>query len=294
MASALTHALRFPAVALRHRDVLGAFVSRDLKARYEGSLLGRLWPVLQPLLLLGVYSLVFARILKVPLKSAGAEVPVADAWVTTFFMLTGILAWSCTSESLSRCAPVVVENGNLIKKVAFPSELLPTYSIAVSFVPMLIGFALFIPVYAGVMLFAADGSLATRLAGLQGLAWFPVPVALHFVFVLGLGMLVSALNVFVRDVGNLLPPVMTVWMFLSPIWYRVDTLEETGIGWLAPAMKANPLYHLLALYRGVFAYERGARFPFESLGIFAAIAAGVFVLGHGCFHRWKGLFPDEV
>jgi ABC-type polysaccharide/polyol phosphate export permease len=290
----LAPALRFPKVALRHRDLLAQFVVRDLQARYTGSLLGRLWPVLQPLLLLAIYSLVFSGMLQVPLKSPGAVVPFADAWVTVFFMLTGILPWACTSEALSRCAPVVVENSNLIKKVAFPSELLPTQSVAVSFVQMLIGLALLVPVYLGVMFFVATGDAATHALEVAHLLWLPLVVALHFVFALGLGMLVAGVNVFVRDVGNALPLALMIWMFFSPVWYRIDTIERAGIAWLVTAMKANPLYHLLALYRGCFVYEQGASLPYDSLWIFAAVAIGLFLLGHAFFHRWKGLFPDEV
>ncbi len=296
MTSFLLTALRFPAVAAKHGDLLRAFVKRDLAARYEGSLLGKLWPVLHPAMLLGVYSLVFAKMLKVNLLSDGASAPIELGWVTTFFMLSGILPWICTVEGLNRCTPVVVENSNLIKKVAFPSELLPTYTTLVTFFQMLIGFALFIPLYVTVILLAPGATLAENAAQLVGLAWFPVAVALQFVFVTGLGMLLSAVNVFVRDVAQVIPLATLIWMFFTPIFYRFETIETSmkELPWLATTMKWNPLYHLLALYRGCFAYERGARFPYDSLAIFTAIAVGVFILGHGCFHRWKGLFADEV
>jgi ABC-type polysaccharide/polyol phosphate export permease len=295
MASLLTSALRFPGVVARHRDIVGAFVSRDLKARYEGSLLGRLWPVLQPALLLAVYSLVFTKMLSIPLKPVGATVPIGEGWITPFFMLSGILPWLCTVESVTRCTAVVVENGNLIKKVAFPSELLPTYSTVVGFVQMLIGFALFVPLYVVVVLVTTKDGGAGEL--LRHLAWFPVPVVLQFVFVAGLGMLLAALNVYVRDIGQAVPLATMIWMFLSPIFYRVEMIASATPAppaWVITAMKCNPLYHLLAMYRAVFAYEAGTTFPLESLGIFAAIAVGTFLIGHGCFHLWKRGFPDEV
>lgn len=298
MVRALNELLRFPAVAFRHRDVLGAFVRRDLKSRYEGSMLGRIWPVFQPVLLLGVYSLVFSGLLGVEFRRPGIEPLVGGPFVTTFFMLAGILAWSCTVEAVNRGCGVIIEHANLIKKVAFPSELLPTYTTMVSFVQMLIGFALFVPFYVIVMFAAGAGSFAERAGSLAHLAWLPLPLLLHFVFLAGLGMLLGALNVFVRDLQQILPLATLIWMFFSPIFYNIDTLEKasqrTGAGWIVGAMKANPLYHLLALYRGCFACEQGASFPLDSLAIFAAIALGVFLLGYGCFRRWKGLFPDEV
>jgi len=298
MISSFAQAFRFPAVALHHIDVLRAFVSRDLKARYEGSILGRIWPIFQPLLLLGVYGLVFSKMLGVEFTRPGFPPLVGGKWVTTFFMMSGILAWTCTVEAVNRCCPVVVENANLIKKVAFPSELLPTYTILVSFVQMLIGFALFVPFYVVVILVSGQGTLLERAATLTSLLWLPLPIVLHFVFVLGLGMLLGAINVFVRDLQQMVPLATLIWMFFSPIFYRMENIrdmaEAKGAGWLVIAMQANPLYHLLALYRGCFVYEQGATFPFDSLWIFAAIALGVFVLGYGCFHRWKGQFSDEV
>jgi lipopolysaccharide transport system permease protein len=298
MARELIQLLRFPAVAFHHRDVLSAFVRRDLKARYEGSMLGRIWPVFQPVLLLGVYSLVFSGLLNVSFARPGFPPLVGGPYITTFFMLAGILTWSCTVEAVNRGCVVIIEHANLIKKVAFPSELLPTYTTMVSFVQMLIGFALFIPFYAIVMLAVGTGSLPERASSLVHLAWLPLPLLLHFVFLAGLGMLLGALNVFVRDLQQVVPLATLIWMFFSPIFYRLDAIErsaaETGATWVVTAMKANPLYHLLALYRGCFACEQGATFPLDSLAIFAAIAFGVFLLGYGCFRRWKGYFPDEV
>ena len=294
MVAVLTNALRFPAVALRHRDILGALVVRDLRSRYTGSFLGRSWPLVQPLLLLGIFSLVFSQMLQVKFQSDGADLLVAPGWVTVIFLLTGILPWQCTAESMSRCTQVVVDNSNLIKKVAFPSELLPIYSAMVGFVQMLIGFALLIPVYVVVVMLspAADGERA-RLFTSMALG-LPVTVLLHLVFVSGLGMLLGALNVFVRDVGQALPLALQTWMFFSPIWYRIDTVASSNIAWLVTAMKVNPLYHLLAMYRGCFAYERAALFPFDAMRTFAWIALVTFLVGHGCFHSWKGHFADEV
>jgi lipopolysaccharide transport system permease protein len=298
MSSALIEVLRFPVVAFRHRDVLGAFVRRDIKARYEGSLLGRIWPVFEPVLLLGVYSLVFSGLLNVPFTRPGFKPLVGGPIVTSIFMLSGILVWSCTVQAVNRGCTVIIEHANLIKKVAFPSELLPTYTIMVCFVQMLIGFALFTPFYVVMMLATGAGTMAERAASLSHLAWLPLPILLHFVFVAGFAMLIGALNVFVRDLQQIVPLATLIWMFFSPVFYRIDNLEQqiekAGATWLVIAMKFNPLYHLLALYRGCFTCEEGATFPLDSLWIFAAMAVGTFLVGYGCFRRWKGLFPDEV
>ncbi|MBM4014636.1 MAG: hypothetical protein FJ293_06705 [Planctomycetes bacterium] len=297
--SFLLSAFRFPAVARRHIDIVRAFVRRDIASRYEGSLLGRLWPLLHPALLLAVYGLVFSRMLKVPLRTAEEAAragAIPDAWVTTIFMASGILPWICTIDALNRCTPVVVENNNLIKKVAFPSELLPTYTTLVSFFQMLLGFALFVPLYVLVMLLVPATPLGENTAMLRSLVWLPLPLVLQWLFVTGLGMLLGAANVFLRDVSQVIPLASLVWMFFTPVFYRIEMIAQQTqeVPWVAEAIRWNPLFHLLALWRGCFPYESGATFPWDSAAIFALIACGTFVVGHGCFQRWKGYFADEV
>jgi lipopolysaccharide transport system permease protein len=297
--SFLVSVFRFPAVVRRHGDIVRAFVRRDIAARYEGSLLGKLWPLLHPALLLAVYGLVFSWMLKVPLRSeaaAAAAGALGDGWVTTIFMASGILPWICTVDALNRCTPVVVENNNLIKKVAFPSELLPTYTALVSFFQMALGLALFVPLYAAVMLFAVERPIAEVATDLCRMALLPLPIVLHWLFVTGLGMLLGAANVFLRDVGQVIPLLTMVWMFFSPVFYKIEGLatQAKELPWVAEVVQWNPLFHLLALYRGCFPYEPGGAYPWRSAGIFAATALVVFVVGHGCFQRWKGQFADEV
>ena len=294
MVAVLTNALRFPSVALRHSDVLTAFVVRDLKARYEGSLLGRLWPVLHPALLFTVYSLVFTYVLELRQDAAGEQV--SEGWVNTFYLLTGILPWTALVESVGRATPVVTENSNLIKKVAFPSELLPTYVVFVQLAQLLIGLVMVIGLFAGVVLTIGGAGQATAL--LSHLVWLPVPLVLQTIFYLGLSMLFSALAVFVRDVGQLIPLAMLLWMFFTPVFYPASLITKAAtdneLPWLVTLMQSNPMFHLLALWRGVFSLDPSAAFPLDSLWTFGAIALGTFLVGHGCFHRWKGHFADEV
>jgi lipopolysaccharide transport system permease protein len=292
MISAFVQALRFPGVAFRHKDVLGAFVRRELKSRYEGSLLGRLWPVLQPLVMLAVYALVFSFMLG--MTYATSKSLVADGWAVTFFMLSGILPWIAFAEGVNRGTTVVVENGNLIKKIAFPSELLPTQVVLVAVVQLLIGLALMVPLYVVVVLAASPAPMAERVTAVLHVLWLPVPLVLQIVFTAGVAMLLGAFNVFVRDVGSFLPLAMMIWNFLTPVFYRVELVEHNAPPWVAAAMRANPMYHLCALWRGVFCVEKETAYPLESAAIFGAIALCVFVLGLGLFRRWKGLFADEV
>jgi ABC-type polysaccharide/polyol phosphate export permease len=295
MISALAQALRFPSLAFDHKDVLGAFVRRELKARYQGSLLGRLWPILQPLLQFAVFGFVFAVILGVELATEHSIVP--KEWGVVFFMLSGIVPWITFAESTQRGVGVVVENANLIKKIAFPSELLPTQVVMVATVQQLIALALLVPTYLIVVLAVSGAPMADRLAVASHLAFLPVPFVLQFVFATGLAMLTASFNVFVRDIGNVVPLGLIIWQFMSPVFYRFEMVESglaNSAPWAVSVLHANPLFHLLALWRFAFCFERGVPFPGDSLLVISITAAFVFVLGLGLFRRWKGLFADEV
>lgn len=316
----------FPALIIKHWELLWSFVHREIKSRIEGSILGRLWPVVQPLALFLVYYMIFAKLLKlqVPFDLLPWEDPppgvgetIVDVssssesgWRSTFFLLTGILPWIMISESLMRCSGIVLENANLIKKIAFPSEFLPTYVVMLNTFYFLIGFAVFL-----LMELLVNGFLPLSLL------WFPVILLLQMIFVLGLGMLVGALNIFIRDVSQIVPLFSMFWMFSSPVFYDPKILAMLGskssqrmfAEFIVPYLYLNPVYNLLTIYRDIF---RGGRFTeiafeenkgfvvqnvvtdsyvsYDCLLIFAAQALITFVVGYAFFLRSKGRFADEI
>ncbi len=293
--NSLSAAIRLPAVLLRYRELLGAFVRRELKARVEGSVLGRVWPVLQPALLFTIYYMVFVKVLRVPLGDGLAprgEDDVARGWRSTFFLVSGILPWTALAESLNRGTGVVLENANLIKKIAFPSELLPVYQVVVYHVYFLVGFALLVALEAVV-----NGGLPA------GLLWFPVVLVVQLAFISGLAMVLSAANVFVRDVMQAVPMLLTLWMFTTPVFYDVSVLKGSGQIWgpqgpdlveLAwTVMSYNPMAILMGMYRSMFSYG-GIPFPVMALAKMIVGSAITLWLGYAYFLRSKGRFADEV
>ncbi|MBU0754174.1 MAG: ABC transporter permease, partial [Planctomycetes bacterium] len=133
----------FPKAIVQYWELWWSFVKRETKARYQGSILGRFWPIIQPLALFTIYYMVFAKLLKIPvsidLKPWGdaaqgvATLQTGDAgWRATFFLISGILPWVLISDSWARCTSIVLENANLIKKIAFPSEFLPFYVVVMN------------------------------------------------------------------------------------------------------------------------------------------------------------------
>ncbi|GJM22384.1 MAG: transport permease protein [Planctomycetota bacterium] len=322
----LRQALAFPAVMFRHHELLVAFVHRELKARIEGSMLGRLWPIIQPVMLFAIYYLVFAKILKIGFSDTLAPHGEGnEGWRSTFYLVTGILPWTVLAEGLTRGSGVVLENANLIKKIAFPSELLPTYTTVVFHVYFLLGMAILL-----IMQLAVVGSLPAALV------WFPLILFLQFLFVNGVAMFLSASNIFVRDISQAVPVLVTFWMFTTPVFYDPGHMENLAadhhaalienvnhqeylaaqgdpdahveeavaardeaaqkheaLSTITYAMSFNPMAGLLDMYRAIFSHGKVPVEPGKVLR-FGIIALVVQWLGYAWFLRCKGRFADEV
>ncbi len=316
-------ALRFPVVLVRHHELLGAFVRRELRARIEGSILGRVWPIVQPAILFLIYYFVFSKILKIGFTDKLA--PHGDAlqgWRTTFYLVTGILPWTALSETLSRGTGVVLENANLIKKIAFPSELLVVSQVITYHVYFLFGFFILLA-----MEFGVNGALPIALV------WALPILLVQMLFVTGLALFLSAANVFVRDVMQAVPILLTFWMFTTPVFYDLDAvdhaltvqvdqathqvvaLESSGTDQEAlqsarevllskeaslsdvrfgkQVMNYNPMAGMLGMWRSIFSYGVVA-FPLTTFFNLLALSLAVLLLGYAYYLRCKGHFADEV
>lgn len=281
----ITELFDLPVLAVRHRELLGSFVWRDLKARYEGSLLGRLWPVLNPLILFAVYYFIFAVVLEQRLLDRGQ--PIGSESMMGLYIISGILPWICFSETLLRCTGVILENGNLVKKIAFPSQLLPVYAVLVNFVYMAIGLVLFV---------------IAKFVFFDGLpsAWpyLLAAIPLQVLFSTGLGLLLGALNIFIRDTSQIIGLILQLWFFWTPIVYPAELVQKS-LGFHAIWMQINPMYHLMELYRTALVYPDGLVMtdrvaPMTSVIVLAGMALVTFLPGYAFFLRTKGRFADEL
>ena len=162
---------------LRYRSLIHTLVVRDLKARYRGSVLGFFWSFANPLLLLMVYTFVFSVVL--PARFEGVDENYA------LFLFCGLGPWIWCSSARTESSNSLLTNGNLIKKVLFPAEVLPVVSVVAN----MIHFFLALPI-----LFLALGLFASRAPTISELVWFPVVIAVQFLLTLGLGMLLAAVS----------------------------------------------------------------------------------------------------
>jgi ABC-type polysaccharide/polyol phosphate export permease len=267
------------AALFRYRGLIQSLVARELKARYRGSVLGFFWSFFNPLLLLLVYSFVFAYIM--PARFIGGETPTAfaDAYPYALFLFCGLLPWTSFASSLNESSGVLISGGNLIKKVLFPAEVLPIVTALANLVHFFFG----LPILA---LFLAYYDAPLRISELL---WFPVIVLVQLVLTMALGLLVSALTVHFRDIRDILSNVLTLWFFATPIIYPWQHAPDLGKWFL----NANPFTHLAISYQEVLFFEG----PFGhwrwllALGVASAV---FFLFAYFIFDRLRDTFAEEV
>ncbi|MEZ6194197.1 MAG: ABC transporter permease [Planctomycetota bacterium] len=294
----------------RYREMLVSFTRRDLRQRYVGSVLGWPWPFIQPIITLAVYYLVFnvlldqrfPKVLRDDIAERLGEDPDSTrvGSVLVVLLCTGLIPWMMTAEYVMRSANVILESGNLVKKMAFPTELLPVSLLGSYLLNMTILFGVFL-------------ALTWIFTPFMSPLWwlFPVVVLCHALLVLGLGYLLATANVFVRDVSQLLPIVVNLTFFLTPIVYvREILVDETGTPrpWVA-IFDWNPFAHLVELYRWVLVIPAEVRVRaapgggFEDLpvshvylvlALFAAFCFLLFQVGYRTFMANKHKFADEI
>ncbi len=188
-----------------YRELLYFFVWRDVKVRYKQTFIGVLWVVLQPLLTMGVFTLFFGRLAKLP--SDGLPYPV--------FYFTALVPWTYFSTALQSCTSVVVDNQRVITKVYFPRLVLPLSAVVSGLVDFAIGFVVILVVTA---IYGIKPTLAVL--------WLPVLLLLAVLTALGVGLWMSALNALYRDVRYVVPFLVQFWMFASPVAYPSSLVPE--------------------------------------------------------------------
>jgi lipopolysaccharide transport system permease protein len=255
---------------LRYRGLIQSLVSRELKARYRGSVLGFFWSFINPLLLLLVYSLVFKYFLPPNAK---------DIDNYTLFMFCGILPWTWFSTSLLESSGVLISGGNLIKKVLFPAEILPIVTVLANMVHFFLG----LPILAAFLIYYQRPMQWTELL------WFPVTVLVQLIFTTGCALILSALTVHFRDIRDILSNVMTLWFFATPIIYYYKIMEA----WQMRILNMNPMTHLIITYQEIL-YFKGPVGHGTLLLAVGAASIVLFLFGYFVFDRLRDTFAEEV
>jgi lipopolysaccharide transport system permease protein len=258
-------------IAQNHR-LIGSMARRDILARYRGSFGDVFWTVLNPLLLMTTYFFVFGIVLRTRFG--------ADQSRTGFalYFLAGMLPWLAFSEPVGRAASVILEHRNFVKKLVFPLDTLPVNQVVSGLVTELFGAGVFVA-----------GLLIIRHSLPAAVLWLPVLLIPQLLFTLGVCWFLAALGVYMRDLGQIMALVLTLWFFITPICYPESTNLSPAI---EAVMRQNPLYMLVRGYRAVFLEGHAPELlPMVKLW---GIALALFFLGHVWFYRLRKSFADVI
>ncbi len=258
------------AAAWRYRGFITSSVVNDFRSRVVRSRLGALWIVLQPLAQALIFAIVLSNVL-------AAKLPGIDnRFAFAVYLLSGMLCWSVFAEIVQRCLTVFIENASLLKKMQFPRVSLPLVTVGTSFVSnviLLVVVLVLIPIL-GVELTPA-------------LLWFPVLLLITVALATGIGLLLGTLNVFARDVGQVMLVVMQFWFWMTPVAYPANIVPDS----FKAVLEANPVASLVMGYHDIFLYGRA---PQHSLVYPAAIALVSLALSFFVFRRASAEMVDAL
>jgi len=260
----LVHKLK---LTWEYRELLGNLAHREIAQRYKQSVLGYGWVILNPLFQLIVISFVFSAILKIP----SLCVPFI------IFLSVALLPWNLFSSSLNSSANVLVNNSTLITKIYFPREILVYATIIAKIVDFF---------YSCLVLIVFLVFFHIQISA--SIIWVPVIFVIQFIFMTGLSLIFSALNLFYRDIQYVLALVLMLWMYLTPIMYPVEIIPPQ----YRFIFSLNPMAVIVNSYRQVILSGKSPNL--NSLGIALAVSLGVFLIGFFLFKKLEGLFADYV
>ena len=250
-----------------YRELLYFLVWRDVKVRYKQTVIGAAWAVIQPLLTMLVFTFVFGRVAKIP--SDGSPYPI--------FVFVGLLPWNLFSKALSQSIVSVVGNANLITKIYFPRLLLPLSGI----LPGVIDFAISFVFLLGLMVWY-------RVVPGAAVLFLPFLLALTLLASLSVSMWLAVMNVRYRDVGQAVPLLIQLWLFVSPVAYP---LSEVDPKWQL-LYSLNPVVGIVEGFRWAVLGTQNA--PIIPLMLGVAVVSLLLAGGTVYFKRMEETFADEV
>lgn len=252
---------------IEYRELFYFFTWRDIKVKYRQTLLGFLWAILQPLLLMVIFSYFVGKALHAP--SEGMDYPV--------FVFSGLMLWLVFSSGITGAGNSMVSHAPVIRKIYFPRLIVPLSSVLVSFFDFLVAAIVFIPVIA---YFRPDIHYAEAI-----LCW-PAGVILTLLATAGPGILLAALNVKYRDFRYVIPFLVQLLLFVSPVIYPVSMISSR---WMQQVMAVNPMYAAITVFRMPFSSQ-----PADAVLLVISLTSGIFFLliGLGYFRRTEAYFAD--
>lgn len=248
-----------------YRELLKSSIKKDVGGKYKNSVLGVLWSFLYPLLQIAVYAIVFPLIMRSNMENY------------TVFVCCGLIPWNFFSTAISRSSFTMIENGNILKKVYFPREILPISVVTSEAVNFVISTIII---------------LAFVLGTGMGLTWYvifyPVILLIQYILLIGISLFVSSITVYFRDLQHFIGIALQLLFYATPIVYATNIIPET-YQWI---LRLNPMTFIIDGYRSIFYYQQQP--DFISLGITLLVSLILCVVGYLLFSKLQKRFAEEL
>ena len=255
----------------RRFDLIFSLTRRELTARYRGSILGIMWTFVTPMVMIAIFTIIFAGIFKAKFGASSSQ------WDYALYLFCGLLPWNAFQESVQLSASTIVAHANLVKRVVFPLETLPVSLSLAAVVNQLLG---------TMVLIVAVIVLRRELH--VTIIYLPLILIPQLIATFGAAWLVASLGVFVRDIVQGIALMLMAWMYLTPIIYPESIVPAA----YRTAINLNPFTSLVRNYRRVIL--DGLAPDWSGLAYFTAFALVSFVLGYWWFARTRKNFADVI
>lgn len=248
-----------------YRELLKTSVKKDVRGKYKNSILGVLWSFLNPLLQIAVYALVFPLIMK------------SNETNYTVFICCGLIPWNFFASAINRCSFTMVENGNILKKVFFPREILPI-SVVTS---ELVNFVISTLIILGFV-------LGYGLGLTKFVLFYPLILLVQYILLIGISFFVSSITVYLRDLQHFIGVFLQLLFYATPIAYASSVIPD-NFQWI---MKYNPMSYIIDAFRDIFYYQQMP--DIQALLVVLSIGLGLCIIGYILFSKLQKGFAEEL
>ena len=249
----------------KYRELLKTNVKKEIRGKYKNSFLGVLWSFLNPLLQIIVYAVVFQVILKNPQENYA------------IFLCCGLIPWTFFSATVTRSAFTMIENGNIIKKVYFPREILPISIVTSEAVNFMISTIIIL----GFVIFGGLGISKYILL-------YPLVLLAQYLLLIGISLIISSISVYVRDLQHLIGVAMQLLFYATPIVYASETIPD-NFKWI---LYLNPMTYIINGYRDIFYNQR--MIDILSTLLLIIISIVLCIIGYIVFNKLQKGFAEQL
>ena len=248
-----------------YRELIKTSIKKEIGGKYKHSFLGVLWSFINPLLQIAVYAIIFPLIIKNDIPNY------------TVFMVCGLIPWNFFSSVINRASFCIIENGNIVKKVYFPREILPLSLVTSETINFLIS-TLIIIVF----------TLAYGMGITPYILLYPLVLLVQYVLLLGISLIVSSVTVYFRDLQHFIGVLLQLLFYATPIVYSLETIPEK-FRWI---LELNPMTYIIEGYRAIFYKQQMPNIAM--LGIILVVGIVLTIVGYLIFNKLQKKFAEEL